>query len=189
MMDKRVLLLGVAAAIIGGLCAVKATRTYAPPSPVAARAVVEPAPPFELYDQSTPSQFVRLVGYLGRHRVLVVFFDGQAGAHASEVLARLRTEWSRLHAAEVYVMAISTALPQHHRKDIAEHAPFPFPLLSDPDFHVHRAWGRFDAATGKPQQGVFLIDRQGAVAWSRETNAPQPLGNWESTLKELLAKQ
>jgi peroxiredoxin len=189
MKDKRVLLLALAAAAIGGLCAFRATRTYAPPSTVAARPIAEPAPPFELYDQSSPSQFVRLIGYLGRHRIIVVFFDGRAGAHTSDVLNRLRDEWSRLRESDVHVMAISTALPQENRKDIAHYAAFPFPLLSDPDFHVHRAWGRFDGSTGTPRQGVFLVDRKGWVAWSRETNAPQPLDDWDSTVKELLASQ
>jgi peroxiredoxin len=188
-MDKRVLLLTLAGAVIGGLCAFKATRTYAPPSTVAARPIVEPAPPFELYDQSSPSQFVRLIGYLGRHRVLVVFFDGRPGAHASVVLNRLRDAWSRLREADVYVMAVSTALPQENRKDIAQHAAFPFPLLSDPDFHVHRAWGRFDDATGTPRQGVFFVDRKGWVAWSRETNAPRPLDDWDAAVERLVANQ
>jgi peroxiredoxin len=188
-MDKRVLLLALSGAVIAGLCAFKATRTYSPPSTVAARPIAEPAPPFELYDQSSPSQFVRLFGYLGRQRVLVVFFDGRAGAHASDVLNRLRDEWNRLRQAEVHVMAISTALPQENRKDIAQHAAFPFPLLSDPDFHVHRAWGRFDEATGTPQQGVFLVDRKGWVTWSLETNAPRTLDDWESAVERLLASQ
>jgi peroxiredoxin len=186
-MDKRVLLLALAGTVIGGLCAFKMTRKYPHPATVTARPIAAPAPPFELYDQSSPSQFVRLIGYLGRHQILVVFFDGRSGAHASDVLNRLRDEWSRLREADVRVMAISTALPQENRKDIAQHAAFPFPLLSDPDFHVHRAWGRFDGATGTPQQGVFLIDRRGWVGWSRETNAPQPLDSWESAVKELIA--
>ena len=86
-------------------------------------------------------------------------------------------------------MAISTALPQENRKDIAQHGDFPFPLLSDPDFHVHRAWGRFDESTGKPLDGVFVIDRKGSVAWSRTTNTPQPVRDWPSALEGLLASE
>ncbi|HUE14866.1 MAG TPA: redoxin domain-containing protein [Planctomycetaceae bacterium] len=188
-MDKRVFLLVLAAAIIGGLCAFKAMRSYSPQTTVAARPLAEPAPEFELYDQSSPSRIVRLEGYLGRHRVVVVFFDGRAGAHASDVLSRLKDNWSRLHKAEIYVMAISTALPQENRKDIAQHVEFPFPLLSDPGFQVHRTWGRFDEVAGKPSTGVFLVDRKGSVAWSRKTNAPEPTENWQSALERLVAGQ
>ncbi len=188
-MDKRVFLLVLAAAVIGGLCALKMTRSYAPQTTVAARPLAEPAPEFELYDQNSPSRIVRLEGYLGRHRVIVVFFDGRAGAHGSAVLNRLRDNWSRLRRAEIYVMAISTALPQENRKDIAQHGEFPFPLLSDPDFHVHRAWGRFDEAAGKPRTGVFLVDRKGWVAWSRKTDAPQPTDDWQSAVEGFVASQ
>jgi peroxiredoxin len=186
-MDKRVYLLLIAASVIGGLCAFKLTRHYAPPTSITAQALAAPAPEFELYDQNSPSRIVRLEGYLGRQRVIVAFFDGQAGAHASPVLNRLRSDWSRLRKADVYVMAISTALPQEDRKDIAKYGEFPFPLLSDPDFHVHREWGCFDTSAGKPQTGVFLVDRKGWITRSRQTNAPQPVQNWESVVEEMIA--
>jgi mycoredoxin-dependent peroxiredoxin len=183
-MDKRVFLLGVAGIAIAGLCAFRAMRTDVPrPAGEVRTATVEqPAPPCELYDQNSPSHLVRLEGYLGRHRVIVVFFDGRAGAHRSAVLKHLRDEWDRLRKAGVYVMAISTALPQENRKIIAANGEFPFPLLSDPDFHVHRAWGRFDEKRGTPLEGVFLVDRKGAVRWSPSLNAPQPLEDWKSAV-------
>ncbi len=130
---------------------------------------------------------MRLASYLGRKRVIVVFFDGQAGAHASAVLQRFREEAGRLRKADVQVIAISTALPQQNRKEIADDGAFPFPLLSDPDLHVHRAWGRFDDATRQPRTGVFLIDRKGWVTWSRVTNAPQPLDDWRSAVDGILS--
>jgi peroxiredoxin len=185
-MDKRIFLLVLAAAVIGGLCAFKATRHFAPPSAVAARPLEEPVPEFELYDQSAPSRIVRLDGYLGRHRIVVVFFDGRAEASSSVVLNRLKADWSRLRKAQIYVMAISTALPQEYRKDIAQHGEYPFPLLSDPDFRAHRAWGRFDASAKQPLAGVFLVDRKGWVRWSRETNTPQPTRDWQSAVDELI---
>jgi len=186
-MDKRILVLVLAGITVGGLCAFKATRKYPPPSSVAPRSLAEPAPPFELYDQNKPSKLVRLIGYLGRRRVIVVFFDGTSGAHTSEVLQHLRDESSRLRKADVQVMAISTALPQENRKEIATCGEFPFPLLSDPDFHVHRVWGRFDEAKHRARPGVFLVDRKGSVAWSRDANAPMPLSDWKTAIGEVLA--
>jgi peroxiredoxin len=186
-MDKRVFLLVLAAGVIGGLCAFKVTRHYTPPTSVAAQALAAPAPEFELYDQNAPSRIVRLEGYLGRQRVIIAFFDGRAGAHASSVLNRLRADWSRLRKADISVMAISTALPQENRKDVAKYGEFPFPLLSDPDFHVHREWGCFDKSTGKPRTGVFLVDRKGWIAWSRQTDAPQPVQDWEPAVEGMIA--
>ena len=70
--------------------------------------------------------------------------------YASPTLGYLRDHWKRLRHANIQVIAISTALPQDNRKDIAKYGDFPFPLLSDPDFHVHRDWGRFDVKTARP---------------------------------------
>jgi peroxiredoxin len=181
--DKRLLLLGLAAAIIGALCALKLTRHYPPQTSIPVRTVARPAPGVELYDQSSPSKIVRLESYLGRERVVVEFFDGQAGAHTSSVLSYLRENWNRLRDANIHVIAISAALPQENRKDIAQYGAFPFPLLSDPDFHVHRDWGRFEPRTSKPLFGLFLVDRKGWVAWSEESNKPLVTKDWKSVVE------
>jgi peroxiredoxin len=184
-MDKRIWLLVFAGAVIAGLCAFRVSQTYPVESLAQSQSVAAPAPPIELYDQSYPSKFVRLEGYLGRNPVVVVFFDGKMGADQSEVLARLRDEAGRLRKAGVYIMAVSTALPQENRKIIARHGEFPFPLLSDPDFHVHRDWGRFDESRGAPLEGVFLVDRKGDIMWTRSAHRPKLLDDWESVVTAL----
>ncbi len=118
---------------------------------------------------------MRLSSYLGRQRVFVVFYDGLQGAHRSHALDVLRTEWHELRKIDVYVMAISKALPQENRKDMAEHGHYPFPLLSDVDLSVHRTWGRYDKDRRQPLEGVFLVDRKGQVAWSRKAGGPEPV--------------
>jgi peroxiredoxin len=186
-LDKRLLLLGLAAGIIVGLCVLKLARHYPPPSRIAARPVAKPVPGVELYDQSSPSKIVRLESYLGRERVFIVFFDGQVGAHASPVLGYLRENWERIRPANIHVIGISTALPQENRKDIAEYGAFPFPLLSDPDLHVHRAWGRIDAKTAKPLFGFFFVDRKGWVASAEESSVPQVTKDWKSVVNDQIA--
>ena len=184
-MDKRIWLLVFAGAVIAGLCAFRATQNF-PVEPIAqSQPLAAPAPPIELYDQSYPSKFFRLEGYLGRNPVLVVFFDGKKGADRSEVLSRLRQESGRLRKAGVYIIAVSTALPQENRKIIAKHGEFPCPLLSDPDFHVHRDWWRFDESRQAPLEGVFLVDRKGDITWTRSSHRPKPLDDWESVVTAL----
>jgi peroxiredoxin len=187
MLDRRLQWLAFAGGLIGVLCAFKLTRHYAPPSHIAPRGVSTPAPAIELYDQSAPSKIVRLETYLGRQRVLVVFFDGAAGAHSSDVLSYLRDNWQRLRHATIQVIAVSTALPQDNRKDIARYGDFPFPLLSDPDFHVHRDWGRIDAKTAKPLFGLIPVDRKGWVTASAESGKPLVTNDWKSLVESQIA--
>ncbi len=180
--DRRLWLLVAAAVAIAGLCAIRATRTYSPQSTATPTPLTGPAPAFELYDENSPSHLVRLSAYLGRQRVFVAFYDGSQGAHHSHALDVLRAEWPRLRKADVYVLAISTALPQQNRKDMAEHGAYPFPLLSDVDLSVHRAWGRYDEERRRPLEGAFLVDRKGEVAWSERAGGPEPLANLEAAV-------
>jgi peroxiredoxin len=172
--------------VIVALCAIRATRTYAPQSITTAAPLTGPAPAFELYDENSPSHLVRLSTYLGRQRVFVVFYDGTKGAHRSHKLDVLRAEWPRLRKADVFVLAVSKALPQENRKDMAAHGPYPFPLLSDVDLSVHQAWGRYEEQRRLLLEGVFLVDRKGQVAWSSATGGPEPLANLESTVSAVV---
>ena len=180
--DRRLWLLAAAAIVIAGLCVFRATRSYAPQSTASAAPVRGPAPAFELYDENSPSHLVRLSSYLGRQRVFVAFYDGSRGAHRSQALDLLRTEWPQLRKADVSVLAISKALPQDNRKDMAEFGTYPFPLLSDVDLSAHQAWGRYDEQRRQPLEGVFLVDRAGRVAWSQQTGGPEPLATLEASL-------
>jgi peroxiredoxin len=187
--DRRLWLLAAAAVVIVGLCVFRATRTYAPQVTGTAASLTGPAPPFELYDENSPSHLVRLSTYLGRQRVFVVFYDGSKGAHSSHALDLLRAEWPRLRKADVYVLAVSKALPQENRKDMAQHAAYPFPLLSDVDLSVYQVWGCYDEQRRQPLEGVFLVDRKGQVAWSQARGGPEPLANLESTLAAVIGSK
>lgn len=186
---KRVLVLPISAAIILALMAYKYSRTYSDRTTAftpGLKMLPEPLSEFALYDSN--NRLVRFQRYVGRHRIVVVFFDGQAGADKDETLLKLGRDYDRIHATGTIVVAVSAAIPQQNRKARQrqyekveeQYQPFPFPLLSDiprdpqtPPFAVHKLWGRFDETTGKPLPGVFLVDRAGRVAWSG--TAPRPL--------------
>ena len=114
--------------------------------------------------------------------MFVAFYDGALGAHRSQTLDLLRAEWPRLRKADIYVLAISKALPQENRKDMAQFGSYPFPLLTDIDLSVYRAWGRYDEEHRQRLEGVFLVDRKGEVAWSRTAGSPEPLANLAATV-------
>ena len=136
---------------------------------------------------------MRLGGFLGRHRVIVLFFDGEAGADKDTELLRLRERFAELKAHDVKVIGVSTALPQENRAAMtADRAgPFPFPLVSDFDptsldgaLRIHRRWGRIDASTGKPLTGAFAIDRKGQVLFAGDS--PKPMENVDRAVESVL---
>lgn len=129
--------------------------------------------------------------YLNRHRIVLVFFDGQAGPDNSPVLNQLREFYPALKQEGVMVFAVSTALPQEIRNNSRQ--SWPFAILSDAaataENSVHRMWGTIvePLTLDKPagtRPAVFLIDRSGLVAWGGEF--PRPELDSDMILNQLL---
>ncbi len=166
-MKRRVLVLPIAAVIIIACVAARLMREprSSRPVPPVQRC---PAPSFELYDHHR--QLVKFQRYLGRQRLVVVFFDGAAGVDASAWLTALADAYDAVSSTGTEVIAISTATGYAVRQ--AEERvgrPFPFPVLTDIDpqgptpIPVHRLWGMVDGEQA-PRFGLFLVDRAGRVA-------------------------
>lgn len=182
---KRWLVLPLAGLVIAGLCYYKIAKSRNMPDVVHLPPPIwHPAPVFSLYNEKKNLHLVRLATYLGRHNILIAFFDGKAGADKSELLKLLSDRHDQLRAADVYTFAISTALPQENRKAIEQGSPFPFSLLSDPTFEVHQQWGRWDVSREEPTQGLFFLNRAGMVAWNK--TVPSPVEDVEPFLDQLI---
>jgi peroxiredoxin len=190
------LVIPASAAVIAGLVAFKLTRQYEPAvddSPVGVR----PAPLFQLYDQH--SQIVRLARDVGRHKLLIVFYDGSRGPDGSTLLGQLVDRYPELHSTGASVLAISASRPSENRYGMnLEHRPqvampttaaerhYPFPLLSDIlDFEVHRQYGAFDFDAQKPREAVFVVDRSGLIRFAHL--GPKGLGQIDDWARELNA--
>lgn len=182
-MKLRILVLPLAAAIIAGMVWHKLQRDHqrSPTSQQSTTARIQ-APPIEALDKD--NSITRLKSFQGRHNLLVVFFDGEAGAASDKTLQHLKSHAAELEAADFHVIAVSSALPQHNRN-----TDFPplFHLLTDPApiWKIHRAWGTgsFDKEAEQPRQAVFHIDRAGNVAGTSE---PIPLENPDQQIDKLL---
>ena len=188
--SKRIMILPLSAAVIAALCGWRIMNPGGLSDPPGTQPEMrQPAPVFQLYDQN--STLVNLEAYLHRHRIVIVFFDGQAGPETNETLAALREFHGALEAENIIVLGVSTALPQEIRNNSSQ--PFPFPILSDvaatSTESAHRKWGRFiePLSLDKPagtQPGVFLIDRMGLVPW--QGAYPRPETDTSSIVARLL---
>ncbi len=187
MIDRRLLIPLVAGLMIASLCAwrIVTNRPQTYEDQVAAAVILRPAPSFEARD--VDNHLLRLAAFLGRHKIIVLFFDGEVGAAKDPDLLRLRERFSELQAHDVKVVAISAALPQTNRLAMKEVGKYPFPLVSDLDplnpgdvLRIHRQWGRFDTKSNKPLTGIFYIDRKGQVLYTPE--GPKPMGSVDEAI-------
>ncbi|WP_010586662.1 redoxin domain-containing protein [Schlesneria paludicola] len=193
MKDRRLLLVVAAGILIGLVCVVRVliNKPLDYEQQVAAATVMRPAPPFEALDAE--NHLVRLASWLGRHRIIVLFFNGERGADQDSDLLRLRDRYAELQSQDVKVVGVTTALPQENRAAMERAGgAFPFPLVSDFDpqspegmLRIHRHWGRMDPSNEKPLSGAFLIDRKGQVA--HLGSIPKPYDNVDQIF-DLLAK-
>lgn len=191
MKDRRLMAVLVAGVLIAAVCVARVTlnrpQTY--DSQVASATIMRPAPDFEALD--TDNHLVRLSAWLGRHRIIVVFFDGERGADTDGDLLRLRDRFAELKSQDVKVVGVTAAVPQVNREAMERAGgKFPFPLVSDVDpqspegtLRIHRHWGRLDPVTDKPLAGTFLIDRKAQVAFVGPI--PKPYENLDQVFQEL----
>ena len=182
-MQNRILILPVSALIIIGLCAYKMTRKEEP-ADATNYVLTRRAPVFELFDHRKPPQLTRMTSFLGRHHLVMVFFDPKTKLEDNPTLSWLIQHVDSLDDQNVKIIAVSPALPQTHRKMLAEvlgedHIA-PLRFLSDLDGSVHRDYGLDLNQLAKEQ--VFLIDRAGNLTWNLEH--PIPLSDPLAELQE-----
>ena len=196
MQDRRIWFPLIAALLIAAVCtwrvATNKEQNYA--DQVAVAVVMRPVPAIEGRDSD--NHLVRLAAFLGRHKIIVLFFNGDAGrdvdpdtagADKDPELMRLRERFEELQSHNVKVVAVSAALPQQNRAAMDRVGKFPFPLVTDVDplaptnvLRIHQQWGRINAETGKPRTGVFLVDRKGQVLFT--VDGPKPMASVDAAV-------
>lgn len=126
----------------------------------------------ELYDSK--NRVVRVQAYLGRHKLLVFFFNGTPGADKSPLVTGLAERYADLATEDVKTFAVCGERTVEMRKAIERGGPWPFPLLSDITYQMHREWGAYSTTEDRPVEAVFVVDRRGVIV--REFVAPSGLG-------------
>lgn len=151
------------------------------------------APRFTLADHNR--NIVKLERLLGRHRVVLVFFDAEAGVDRDPRTKPLIENFETIDAAGIEVIAVSAATP--YANEQAEQRlghKLPFPVLTDIDVSyplpspAHRQYGRLEAATNATLPGLFLIERDGTVPYSQQ-GFPLPVKDEQAALDALASGQ
>ncbi len=120
-----------------------------------------PAPGFEL--AAGDGRTYRLSDCAGKPVVLVFYpMDNTPGCNKQ--LSALRDDKDRFDRAGAVIFGVNPAGQDSHRK-YCDGFGFPFPLLSDPEMNVARAYG---AARGTAnRRTVVVIGRDGLVKFHR----------------------
>lgn len=181
-MRKLYLVIPISAVAIAGLVGYRMTRPERETVPAEVVTAVRPMPMFQIYDEH--SQIVRVSRYVGRHKLLIVFFDDRRGLDRSGLLQMLKDDFAKLHETRVVILAIGSEQSAKHRMEIERVGRFPFPILSDVlDYQVHRLFGAYDEREKTPREAVFVVDGTGMIRHAHL--GPEGLLTIEEWVKEL----
>lgn len=138
--------------------------------------------------------------------VVVIFYLGQGCLHCVEQLNSFAPKTQEFKDAGISLVAISadeiedlkTSVDSFQMKDQSKvslannlesfldnsqgKGGFPFPLASDADFEIFKAYRAFDDFENQPLHGTFLIDSEGLVRW--QDISYEPFNDPDFLLKE-----
>ncbi|MEZ6057265.1 MAG: redoxin domain-containing protein [Planctomycetaceae bacterium] len=194
-MDRRLLMLLIAGAVIASLTLWRVTRPPRPApqmgeAPTVQSGEIAIPPSFELPDQQ--GNLVKFERYRSRQGVVVVFFRADLPASADPSLDWLRKHYDSVKKAGYEVIGISTQTGATIRNSAdKEGQDWPFPMLNDIHLRspepapVHHLWQMIDATTGELKQGTILVDQSGHTSYLN--GSPRPLDQPLVELKQLFA--
>ncbi|MBY0371569.1 peroxiredoxin [bacterium] len=118
---------------------------------------------FELLDSQSKS--VKLSDFWSKGATLFVFYPGDNTAVCTAQLCDYRDNYNLFQALGVQIVGISKDEPSSHVAFSKEH-DFPFPLLSDPEHKVIKAWKCTSKwQMGIPSRAVALVSEKGEMVW------------------------
>lgn len=142
------------------------------------------APDFEL--RSHRGGTVRLSDFRGRKNVVVAFHPFAFTPVCATQMCSYEADGPRFSRADTVVLGVSIDAQPAKTAWAAALGPISFDLLSD--FHPHgevaQKYGVFRSEDGFSDRAVFLVDKQGRIAWSKVYGIPEQPDN-EELYKEL----
>ena len=142
------------------------------------------APDFEL--RSHRGGVVRLSQFRGRKNVVIAFHPLAFTPVCATQMCSYEAGGVRFDRADTVVLGVSIDAQPAKTAWASTLGPISFDLLSD--FHPHgevaQKYGVYRPADGISERAVFVVDKQGRIAWSKVYDIPQQPDN-EELFKEL----
>src|SRR3990170_5997584 len=131
------------------------------------------APDFEL--RSHRGGTVKLSSFRGKKNVVLAFHPLAFTPVCANQMSGYQTDLSRFEAAGAVVLGVSIDAQPAKAAWATSLGSLSYDLLSD--FHPHgqvaEQYGVFRPTEGFSERAVFVIDRNGKIAWSRVYDIPQ----------------
>jgi peroxiredoxin Q/BCP len=145
--------------------------------------VGDPAPPFSL--QGSDGKTYSLEQFKGSSPVVVAWFPKAFTKGCTAECKSLRANSKGLHELKVAYFTASVDTPDDNKR-FAESLDLDYPILSDPDKKVAKAYGVLMPARNVAARWTFYIDKAGIIrAIDKQVNAPQAGPDVAAKLKEL----
>lgn len=148
----------------------------------AAPEVGQAAPEFKL--KGPGGQFVTLSEYRGKKNVVLVFYPLAFSPVCSHQLPEIERQITRFESLEAIVLGVS--VDSHYANTaFAERLRLSFPLLSDFKREASAAYGVLIAEAGHSGRAMFVIDKQGTIAYKDVSPSTREIPSTESVLTAL----
>jgi len=143
----------------------------------------ERAPEFAL--PSTDGE-VRLSERLAKGRVLLAFYAEDGTPTCSTEVLALKDAQEMIEEAGGSVVAISADGDESHRAFAERLGGVPFPLASDVELEVARAYGALDPDDPRrSRRALFAIEADGTIAFAANPFTPNSLQQLEGALRAM----
>src|SRR5438093_13010540 len=150
----------------------------------------DPAPDFSLpyaTRDSVADDSLRLSSLRGKGNVVLAFYPADWSGGCTKEVCTLRDNFTALGALKAEIGGLSgDYIYSHH--EWAKFHNLPFRLASDHDHAVAKRYASYNPATGHDRRTVFVLDRQGKIAYIDLTYSPRDsvsFGKLQLALKEL----
>lgn len=141
--------------------------------------VGQAAPDFKL--KGPGGQPVTLSEYRGNRNVLLVFYPLAFSPGCAHQLPEVQKELPRIQRLDTEVLGIS--VDSWYANDaFAKRLNLGFTLLSDFDRSTSAAYGVLLADKGYSNRALFVVDKQGRLAWSEIAPSPAEIPSTERAL-------
>jgi len=122
------------------------------------------APDFEL--NATPDQKIKLKDFKGKN-VILAFYPADWSPVCSDQMALYNEMLKYFNKNDAQIFGVSVDSVWCHLA-FQENRKLHFPLLADfePKGEVSKAYGVYDEELGESKRALFVIDKEGKIAWS-----------------------